>query len=98
MFRRNRHELDFKQIVYFHFAPASKVLFSLTFVVTLIFGVTVGLIVGILSCLLALAEKQRHLELVPMVHMHATEIFLPDKRKVITDNVICLSYFMTIYP
>ncbi|TPP61080.1 hypothetical protein FGIG_03314 [Fasciola gigantica] len=60
----------------------SSVLFFFTFVVTLIFGVTVGLIFGVLSCLVALAEKQRQLELIPLVHVYGTEIFRPDKRKV----------------
>ncbi|VDP91511.1 unnamed protein product [Echinostoma caproni] len=61
--------------------PATVLLFFITFVVTLIFDVTGGLLVGVIGCLLALTEKQRNLELVPLVHVHGTEIFLPDNRK-----------------
>ncbi|KAF5399138.1 hypothetical protein PHET_07737 [Paragonimus heterotremus] len=50
-------------------------LFMITFLATLLLDITIGLIVGILGCLLALTEQQRKPRLTVLCNVPGTEIF-----------------------
>ncbi|CAH8436731.1 unnamed protein product [Dicrocoelium dendriticum] len=55
-----------------------QLLYFVTFSTTLVFNVTVGLVVGAICCLLALAEGQRTFRVTPLHNVPGTELFLPD--------------------
>ncbi|VDP23744.1 unnamed protein product [Schistosoma margrebowiei] len=51
-------------------------LFTVTFLGTIILDVTYGLLVGLISCLIVLTERQRSIKLLELCNISGTELYV----------------------